>query len=136
MFTITASKQMTVKSFDLVGKKNGVSAVLIYTRPGEYHGYEDDPSGWELVLDKSVELRRGDQANTGALQRKVTIAQGSSQSFYIFTKRGMQCTKGTGEKNRYASDGALAIFEGIGTKKLFQGSKFDARFSGGVRYEL
>ncbi|KAL9184684.1 hypothetical protein ACHAXT_012654 [Thalassiosira profunda] len=136
MFTVRAIKQVTMRSFDIVGKKDGDSNVVIYSRPGEYSGHEEDPDGWTLVLDKSITLTRGEQTNTGELAEKVTIPEGETQSFYIWSKKPMRSRRGGAEGGLVRGDGKLEIYEGVATKKLFQTPLGTARFSGGLRYEV
>jgi len=108
---------------------------MVYTRAGDYRGYENDDSGWELVLNKDVAVKRGVRSKLGVMYQEVTIPAGSTQAFYIWCKQGMLYTKATSEGAPFGSDGSLVINEGIGTKKWFEpGQTGNGQYSGWIRY--
>eukprot|EP00579_Thalassiosira_antarctica_P005540 CAMPEP_0201896230 /NCGR_PEP_ID=MMETSP0902-20130614/44179_1 /ASSEMBLY_ACC=CAM_ASM_000551 /TAXON_ID=420261 /ORGANISM="Thalassiosira antarctica, Strain CCMP982" /LENGTH=126 /DNA_ID=CAMNT_0048428759 /DNA_START=122 /DNA_END=502 /DNA_ORIENTATION=- len=121
-------------SFDVVGKKNANGKCKVFTRAGDYQGHEEDESGWELILDKTVEMKQNVHSNLGALDRDVTIPTGSRQAFYIFCRKGMLYTRGNTDGSPFDSDGSLVINDGIGTRRLFQKVTGNAQYSGWIRY--
>lgn len=133
MFTITATRDLTVFSFDVMSKKDSKTEVLVYTRTGDFGGYEETDSGWELILEKTIEMEKGELSNLGALDQEVKIPAGSKQSFYVWSKKGMMYSKGNNQGAAFGRDGSLVINEGVATKDLFNKVTGNARYSGWIR---
>ena len=57
-FTVKATRGLTVFSFEIVGNNDGNSQCMVYTRVGDYQGYEKDDSRWELVLNKDIAVEQ------------------------------------------------------------------------------
>lgn len=143
MFSVTASVfgEVHIRSLDVVGKKEGSDQCEVYTRPGDFNGYEEDASAWALVLENDdVALLRSVPSSLGELDKEVLIPAGSKQSFYIFCARGMLMYRKIDNKNNYAEDGAVyadqsvVIHDGVVTKKLFDHVEGNGKYSGGLRY--
>lgn len=135
MFTIDATVDITVISFDIVGKKDGNGEVMVYTRVGDFQGHEEDESGWELIFNKAVQVEKRVRSSLGLLDRDVHINEGMTQSFFVWAKKGLLYTEGDANRRGlpYDSDASLVINEGIATKKLFQKITGNGQFSGGIR---
>jgi len=119
----------------VVGEKDADdSKCMVYTRTGDYIGYEQDESGWELIFQKRLNMKQSEIANLGPLDREVTIPAGSKQAFYVFCAAGIMHTMGDTEGSAFDSDGSIVISEGVSTGKSFQKLTRNARYSGGIRY--
>lgn len=133
MFTIKANTDATITSFDIIGKKDGGGQVVIYTID-DYQGNEEDDKDWELLCDKDIALQKNNPVNVGGMDRDVFIKAGSSISFYIWSKKGILYEKGNKQGALFDSDGILEIYEGLGTKNMFNKIDGVAMFSGVIRY--
>lgn len=134
IFTIEATKDLTIFSLDILSRRAGDSDIVVYTRPHSYQGYEETNSGWELIFDKTISVSRGARSNLGALDREVNIPAGSLQSFYVWSGQGQLYSKGNYEGSQFASDDTLVITEGAATRNLFQQVTGNAKYSGWIRY--
>lgn len=134
ILTVSATTGVTIFSLDVISRRAGDSNVQVYTRPNGYLGYEESNSSWELILDKTITMRRGYRSNLGAFDREVDVAPGSTQSFYVWNGQGMMYTRGNGSGAGFASDGALVISEGVAVRNLFGEVVGNAEYSGWIRY--
>ena len=133
MFTLSALQQdVHITSFDIMVKKDIDAQVMVYTRSGDYTGSEYSEDGWELVFDDSVQAMKGELTNIGQLNRDILITAGQQQSFYIYAKKGILYEEGKNRGDTFASDGKVAIQEGIALKKEFQQEVGYCKFSGGI----
>ncbi|EED94554.1 predicted protein [Thalassiosira pseudonana CCMP1335] len=139
MFSVEATRDVVVTSFDLYSGSSATAQVQVYTRAGSYKGYELIEDGWTLVFDKGVQqFGRSTLSGIGPLTSEVAIAAGSVQSFYIYNANTVMYTLGTTEGNRKAFDESLAFYEGVGITNKFSGNTADLYiprvFSGVMRY--
>jgi len=135
MFTIKAKAgDITIKSFDIFGKKDSTEEVKIYTRQGSYEGHEYTESEWELIFDEDVELKKNVLSDLKGLAKDVTISAGLKQAFYIWSKKGMLYTEVKEKGVNFDGDDALAVYTGIAIKNLFQKVVGNAEFRGRIRY--
>ena len=135
MFTVEASKDLTIFSFDVFGKKSGNSECMVFTRPGAYIGHEEDQSAWRKVMRREVVFESGKRSNLGALVPEISISAGSTQSFYVHCDGGLQYAKGDREGKLFDHDGWLEIYQGMVTSQLFQKVTGVGKFSGWIRYD-
>ena len=120
MFKVEALKDVFITSFDIHTLNTGVGAVQVYTRQGDYTGYESSSGGWELIYDRSIDQQgRNTLTQLGSLSTPIKILRGSFQSFYIWAERKLVYNIGTSEGSVYASDDSLVFFEGIGVTNPF-----------------
>ena len=135
MFTLSALQQdVHITSFDIRVKKDSDAQVMVYTRSGDYIGSEFSDEGWTLIFDASVQAVKGELTNIGQLNRDILITAGQQQSFYLYAKKGILYEEGNNQGDTFASDGVVAIQEGIALKKEFQQEVGVSKFSGGVLY--
>lgn len=136
MFTLTATEDISVASFDIIVKKDGSDSVMVFTRQGSYESYEFNDDGWELVFDNNVDAIKKELTNIGELDQDVSIAAGQTQAFYIWAKKGLLYEAGNSPGETFATDGTVSIQQGTALKKEFQQVVGDAKYSGGVWYSL
>lgn len=94
MFTATSMKDLSFASMGIVGKKTTKSLVQIFTRAGSYNGFEGNSAGWELCFNNLVQLQKGVQTYID-LTCSTYTPSGSSRSFHVYSKNGMNIAKGT-----------------------------------------
>jgi hypothetical protein len=136
MFTITAEANLSIKSFELVGSKDGGGDVMIYTRQGSYEGYEKNSNGWTLILDGTINLKKNVPVYAGDFISDVRIARGSTVSFYVWSKKAMIFERRNDEGSVFKSDGSLTVKVGITMdKNLFKPKGIGSVFSGIIRYQ-
>jgi len=116
-------------------KKDSNAQVMVYTRSGDYTGSEFNDEGWTSILDASVQAVKGELTNIGQLNRDILIAAGQQQSFYLYAKKGILYEEGKNQGDTFASDGVVAIQEGVALKKEFQQEVGYSKFSGGIYYQ-
>lgn len=133
MFTVVAERSVVVTSFDINSSSRGEGHVKIYTRAGSYVDHIESSQGWELIYDNpnAIHARRGSRTELGDFERGVSIAGGTSQSFYVTSTKGLVYRAGVQENSVYTSDESLSILEGIGTDDTFTGRTFSPRVWGG-----
>ena len=114
MFALKSSCQVTVRGFEFYTYNVMNSAIQVYTRVGNYTGYEFNSTGWAKVYDQTVTYMGqttlttlGDLNNGG-----VQVSKGTVQSFYIVSTNYILYEKGTGEGKVVSNDGALTLHEG------------------------
>ena len=142
MFWVKAdSRDINISSFKFFTWSTTVNLVQIYTRAGEYTGFEVDQSGWEKIYEETIQLNGdGNLMTELSFADKLSISSGSTQSFFIWISNNayMKYEAGTSEGDLLDSDGFIEFYEGVGITSLFGGSYADVyrtrRFSGIVRY--
>jgi hypothetical protein len=134
MFTVKALRDISVTSLVLNSVARGAGSVKVYTRNGSYRGYELSNKGWTLVHSNSTVTHsgRGQPTEIGAFKSTVTIKSGVTQSFFVTSSIGLAYNAGTEEGALLKKDGAVIIYEGVGTTDEFSGSVLSPRTFGGV----
>ena len=59
----------------------------------------------------------------------VSVPAGSIKSFFIYTPNKIRYTKGTTEGSLFSKDDMLEIYEGVGVRSKFAGSRTEDIFS-------
>ena len=136
MFTLTATEDISVASFDILVKTDGSDSVMVFTRQGSFESYEFNDDGWELVFNNNVEANKNELTNIGELDQAVSIAAGQTQAFYIWAKKELLYEAGNSPGETFATDGTVSIQQGTALKKAFQQVVGNAKYSGGVWYSL
>ncbi|KAL7554670.1 hypothetical protein ACHAWF_018161 [Thalassiosira exigua] len=137
MFSVDSRvRGVRVTSFDVVGYKEGYNECAVYTRAGDYSGYEADITAWELIFHQEVHLLNKVPTNLGVLNKEVLIAAGSTRAFYILCSNGLLYKKENGweEADPLDTDTSLVINRGLATKKMFANVKGGGQFSGAIKY--
>ena len=135
MFTIkSTSRNIVVTSMDIYTKQSSVQThqiVEIYTKPASYTGYETfNERDWELVYNNTnvanINLPGEEDVSQLTLSGLVIpVANGTEQSFYIYTPNLIRSTNGRrGEEEEedkvvLTSNDMLEIYEGIGLKQKY-----------------
>ena len=134
MFTIkSTSRNIVVTSMDIYTKQSSVQThqiVEIYTKPASYTGYETfNERDWKLVYNNTnvanINLPGEEDVSQLTLSGLVIpVANGTEQSFYIYTPNLIRSTNGRGgeeeeDKVVLTSNDMLEIYEGIGLKQKY-----------------
>ena len=128
MFAIQSkSRDIEISSFEFFTWQNTMNLVQIYTRAGQFNGFESSQTGWVLIYNAYMVLG-GDSALTKlSLSSKIKIPAGLSQSFYIWIDDGayMKYKDGTQANSVVNSDSFISVFDGKGITAKFPGSTAD-----------
>eukprot|EP00804_Cyclotella_cryptica_P000077 CCRYP_013734-RC/>CCRYP_013734-RC protein AED:0.05 eAED:0.05 QI:386/1/1/1/0.62/0.55/9/209/1800 len=118
----SVSRGLEVSSFKFYSWAAQTSLVQVYTRTGQYTGYELDQTGWELVHEATIDLL-GDVTMTElTLSNKVVISSGTIKSFFIWATQGnIKYDVGTSEGALLGSDSFMEVYQGIGVTSKFSG---------------
>lgn len=121
MFYVEAMRDIELSSFDFYSAVVTTGEVQIYTRPGQYNGYEIDEAGWSLVYDNPSLTMNGRSTPTLLGDIGVRIRKGSSQSFFIYTPTKLMYAPGSVEGSLFSYDESVKLYEGIGLTAKFSG---------------
>ena len=119
MFSVKASgRNIKIKSFDFFTGAALTEVVQVYTRPGEFRGFEGSINGWQRVYNKSIaQLGRDVPTSLGEFDSEVVIPANSVQSFLVYTPNKVMYKGGTtdnSEGDLFSTDGTVEFYEGIG----------------------
>lgn len=137
MFTVKALNDIVITSFDINTMFRIVGEVKVYTRSGDYSGYESDSEGWNLIYDNaSLQMNgRGKPTELDDVMA-VSLSNGQYQSFYVWAEEKLVYKRGTMEGRPFVSDENMIIYEGIGLPGLLL-RRFSPRvWSGTVHYTV
>lgn len=138
-FIKSTTRDIGVREFKFIAWTTSVNQVQVYTRSGEFAGFEHDITGWDLVFDDSVQLNGVNTLTKLSLpNRGVTVQSGTTQSFFIFINQGnMKYDSGSSELALIGADDHVEFYTGVGLTTKFTGSSVNLysprRFSGIVK---
>lgn len=134
MFTVEAQRNIMITSLAINSSSRGQGEVKVYTRRGGYAGHVQSSEGWELIYHNPAvdHLRRGEATDLGDFDRFVMIPEGTSQSFFVTSTRGLVYKSGFEEGAAFVSDESLTVLEGIGTDATFSSSIYSPRVWSGI----
>lgn len=114
MFTIQAVRDVEINSLYTFIRNDEFGFVQVYTRPGNYSGFEASDAGWELVFDKTILLNGKNQVTELSFSRKVSVSSGQFQSFYVYTPENLAYrSEQVSEGDLIKSDDSFRFFAGI-----------------------
>jgi hypothetical protein len=109
--------------------------IEIYTKAGNYAGFENKMSEWDLVT-KAVVIPEREGRGTLIPEdafSDVKMAAGELRSFYVTLKTSDLRYSRTNENTTLSTDGYLSVFAGIGLADYkFSDRFFDGRFFNGI----
>jgi len=150
----TAPSGIRIKSFQVISKKGGKDECQIWTRSGNFVGFEEDSTGWEMIYyAKDLELAKFYPTNL-PISPPIHVEPKRKQSFHVYCKKSIMYTesmnegqfnKGGKNKNEvveesvvqpvpYDRDERIIFFEGITLKNVFNKPESIGQFSGGISY--
>ena len=138
MFTVKALSDIVITSFDINTMFRIVGEVKVYTKSGDYSGYESVGIGWNLIYDNaSLQMKgRGKPTELDGVM-PVNISRGQYQSFYVWSQEKLVYKRGTQEGAPYVSDDNMIVYEGIGLNGFFGVRRFSPRvWSGTIHYTV
>lgn len=139
MFTLQAVRDVEINSFYMFVRSTSSDLVQVYTRQGEYGGYETSSAGWELVFDKIIFLNGPNQVTELPFSRKVVMAAGQLQSFYVYSPSNLAYrSENLAEGDLVKGDASFKFFAGIAIAfgKFGEGQLYSPRvFSGILSYD-
>ena len=128
MFTIQSkSRDIEISSFEFYTWQSTFNWVQIYTRAGQFDGFESSQTGWSLIHNTYIALGGDNTLTKLSLSSKLKITAGSSQSFYIWIDGNayMKYKDGVQAGSIMKSDGFVSVYEGKGITSKFPGSTAD-----------
>lgn len=142
MFWVKArNRSIDLSAFKFFMWETSSSSVQIYSRIGNYTGFETQLDGWELVYEGSIQFNDNLMIEL-SLADKVSIPAETSRSFFIWIESGssIKYELGSTEGALLDSDSFVEIYGGVGTTSKFGGSYNDVYrprvFSGVVGYDI
>lgn len=125
MFDTFAWQKLRIVSFEVFSLYNfDLAPVKVYTRPGNYSGYEVDSNGWDLVFDDQVDFL-GQELPTTILV-DVTIPFESSQAFFVWSPdQKILFNLGSEEGALYSSNTYIDFYEGVSLIDIFSNDTDD-----------
>mmetsp|Transcript_4764 Transcript_4764/g.6891 ORF Transcript_4764/g.6891 Transcript_4764/m.6891 type:complete len:1246 (-) Transcript_4764:33-3770(-) len=118
MFTIRSSEDIVVTDFDIHTYSTSQIEVYIYTKEGEYTGFEQDSSAWTQICSTRVQGEGSPNPTHISAEAidSVSIGVGQNQSFYItLSESKIRYTNGIPATD----DGIIQIINSSGNKYLF-----------------
>lgn len=113
--------------------------VQLYTRVGNYNGYELIDDGWDLIYD-AKQVLRGRNVPTSIDSLNISIPADTVQSLLIYTPNKIRYTTGGDNEDgvSFAKDDMIEIYDGVGVRRLFTGNYTTdvyspRRFTGAIR---
>ena len=84
--------------------------VRVYTRGGNYVGFEQSTGGWTIIYSGLVDqLGVGQPTFLGRFLTNVVVPAGAYQSFYVVADGGLVDSVGSREFTAFASDNCVQI---------------------------
>ena len=135
-FQVDALSHLFITRFDIHILQE--THVQVYTKTGNYVGFESDSTAWTLIHSEEMGNPEGD-GNATPLSPfdggAVEMLAGSTQSFYVLSTNPLEYTNGEGEGGVFREDAHLRIREGKGSPSFFSTSTFSPRiFNGNIEY--
>ena len=136
MFTLQAKQNIVIQGMNIVADTNARSDVLIYTQSGSHDNNSlRNDEGWTLLYEGSIPDQQSKLYELDDFSEGVSIAAGQTQSFYVFSRKGLMYTASNGKGTAYGEDSSIVIHEGRVTKGWFRrplgGS---GKWAGVIRY--
>jgi hypothetical protein len=124
MFWVKApSRDIEISSLKFYSWEIENAFIQVYTRSGEYTGFEQNQNGWELVHEQSLDLLGGNTLTMLSLPSKVAVSGGTTKSFFIWANSGnIRYDDGTSEGAVWNSDSFLELYQGVGIVSKFSPS--------------
>ncbi len=142
-FTVLAKRAVVVTGMAVVARADSEGDVRIYTRVGRADRPKfDDASlksarGWLLVHAGKLPNQSDRLYALDDFVIPVRMAAGQVQSFYVFSRKGLEYTSNGSEGDAYGEDDSVAVRVGRTTRGLFRRpSGTGGKFAGVVRYRL
>ena len=134
MFKLKALRDISISSIVINAMSRGVGEVKVYTRKGSFGGHEQSSNGWELIYDNPslTHNRRGQLTELGDFNNPVHVKNGTIQSFFVTSTKGVVYQAGTERAAPFVSDDSMIIYQGIGTTDTFGGVIYSPRVWGGI----
>lgn len=135
-FQVDALSHLFITRFDIHILQE--THVQVYTKTGNYVGFESDSTAWTLIHSEEMGNPEGDGNATPLSPFEggaVEMLAGSTQSFYVLSTNPLEYTNGEGEGGVFREDAHLRIREGKGSPSFFSTPTFSPRiFNGNIEY--
>lgn len=134
MFKIRAKKPIIINTFSLLNPvAPGADDFEIYTKTGDYVGFETTPASWNLIF--STNATPVNDTITFATSLSLFMNVNETRSFYIRgLANGVDYLNGTTEGAIFSQNSELEFYEGKGIGGLFGTTNTPRVFSGIIHY--
>lgn len=137
MFTIRAKTDIVIQGFNILSRRYAFSNALIYTRSGGFNNtaFGNGDHGFTLLYEGTVPYKRGKGSVLDDFKQNVRISGGETQTFYVFSQKGLMYGNGHELGSAYSEDNSIIIYEGQATKAWFRTpSDESGKWAGTIRY--
>lgn len=134
MFKVEAKQDVVITGFNVVSKKDTANDVMIYTRLGSYEGEPLRQNGWKPIFQGNIPNQQNKLSKLDDFNEPVTIIAGDTQSFYVYSSKGLMYTLGDKEGKAYADNDALVMYEGKVTSNEFRRPNGSGMWAGVIKY--
>ena len=144
MFTVQSKETpitILTMEFSAMITTNDAVHIMVYTKPGDYHGYQAIPNAWTRLVDLDIIPARTGRGTIIPLADFVPVLLGINdlRSFYVtLDTPNLRYTGASGVQTGkpYAQDDALQIHAGAGLLEYpFSANLFEPRlFNGAIHY--
>lgn len=137
MFNVRAKADIVIEGFDILSRTHAVSNVLIYTRGGGFHdtALSNSHDGFALLYEGNIPDQEGKLFMLDDFKQNVRISRGDTQTFYVYSQKGLMYEIGNQLGLAYAEDDSIVIHEGRVTKRWFRKPRHGSgKWAGTIRY--
>ncbi|MCG9911014.1 MAG: T9SS type A sorting domain-containing protein [Flavobacteriales bacterium] len=134
MFKIRAKKPIIINTFSLLNPVVSTADDFeIYTKTGDYVGFETNPAAWNMVFSTSA--TPVNDTITFSASLSLFMNTNETRSFYVRgLTNGVDYLNGTTEGAIFSQNAELEFFEGKGIGGLFATTNTPRVFSGIIHY--
>ena len=128
MFSVESkSRNIEISSFQFFTAHAINTLVEIYTRVGQFHGFESNETEWVLVHNANLQLGGVNTLTKISLGSKLETPSGTSRSFFLWSGSPIRYTTMLGSEAGAVvnSDPFINIYNGKGFAKKFSGDFMD-----------
>lgn len=143
MFKVEVQKRdLQILQFDVHAMNTGAKLnAKVYTKEGDYTGYDTDPAAWTILQEVSDVTSLGEGTLTPLpplSSGSIILKAGSTHSFYVtLTTATMKYTNGVKEGLKHSSsNNDIHFFEGLGKKFPFGTAYAPRIWNGKISYVL
>lgn len=137
MFSIYAKQNVVIRGFDIKAKrKAGGNRVEIFTIDSDYEGKPIKANEWKLLYDGILPIQRRNVFKLVDFEEELIIPAGMTQSFYIYTEKGLKYSASEADGEVYGNDGVITIRKGSVTMQKFTDQIGMGLWLGVVRYNI
>ena len=126
MFSVESkSRDVEISSFQFFTGYTVHTLIQVYTRAGQFDGFESSETEWDLVHNATQQLGGANTLTTISLSSKLEIPAGTSRSFFLWSGSPIRYRVGKQIGSVTNSDSLINLYDGLGLMKKFSGDFLD-----------